>query len=193
MAASLVGGQGVAVAAGPGGPKPPKPPPPSSDPWRRANDIRAQVRRPHFPPRTFDVKKYGAVGDGTTMNTEAFRKAIEACHAAGGGKVVVPKGEFLTGPIHLLSNVNLHVTGDARILFSQNPSDYLPAVLTRFEGTECYNYSPLIYALGQQNIAVTGTGVLDGQADNDHWWPWKGSGPTAGSPASHTRPRRTPG
>jgi polygalacturonase len=177
MAASLVGGQGAARAAGPGAPQPPspaKPPPPPSDPWRRANDIRAQVRRPHFPPRSFDIRRYGAVGDGTTMNTGAFRAAIEACHAAGGGQVLVPKGEFLTGPIHLLSNVNLHVTGGARILFSQDPADYLPAVLTRFEGVELYNYSPLIYALDQHNIAVTGSGVLDGQADEDHWWPWKG-------------------
>ena len=145
-----------------------------ANPWARASYIRGTVRRPHFPNRWFDVTHHGAVGDGSTDNTAAIRSAIAACHAAGGGHVVVPAGAFLTGPIHLVSNVDLHVTKDARILFSQRPSDYLPAVLTRFEGVELYNYSPLIYAYEQENIAVTGAGVLDGQADNAHWWPWKG-------------------
>lgn len=162
---------GPAAFAGTGGVDGPLAP---GNPWSRATWIKAEVRGPRFPSRWFDITSYGAVGDGTTMNTEAFRAAIAACNAAGGGHVVVPAGAFLTGPIHLLSNVDLHVTDGARILFSQNPDDYLPAVLTRFEGTELYNYSPLIYALDQENIGVTGSGVLDGQADNAHWWPWKG-------------------
>nr|WP_240948062.1 glycoside hydrolase family 28 protein [Planosporangium mesophilum] len=145
------------------------------NPWARAAYIKAKVRRPHFPNRYVDITKFGAVGDGTTDCTEAIRRAIVACHRAGGGHVVVPGGRFLTGPIHLLSNVDLHVTQDARVLFSTNPAAYLPAVLTRFEGVELYNYSPLIYALDQCDIAVTGTGILDGQADNQHWWPWKGN------------------
>ena len=91
------------------------------------------------------------------------------------GTCVVPPGRFLTGPIRLRSHVDLHVTEDATIAFSQDPDDYLPAVFTRWEGTELYNYSPLIYAFGQRNIAVTGAGTLDGQADNAHWWPWKGN------------------
>jgi polygalacturonase len=158
----------VAATGGDAGPDAP------GNPWSRATYIAAQVRGPRFPDRWFDVTSYGAVGDGTTMNTEAFRAAIAACNAAGGGHVLVPSGAFLTGPIHLLSNVDLHVSDGARILFSQNPVDYLPAVLTRFEGLELYNYSPLIYAFEQKNIAVTGTGTLDGQAGNAHWWPWKG-------------------
>jgi polygalacturonase len=148
---------------------------PPGNPWARATYLKAEVRGPRFPSRWFDVTTYGAVGDGTTMNTDAFRDAIAACNKAGGGHVLVPAGAFLTGPIDLLSNVDLHVTDDARILFSQDPDDYLPAVLTRFEGTELYNYSPLIYAFEQENIGVTGSGVLDGQADNAHWWPWSGS------------------
>ncbi|MGN6751012.1 MAG: glycoside hydrolase family 28 protein [Intrasporangium sp.] len=147
---------------------------PPGNPWARAEYINAKVRRPHFPNRWFDVRDFGAVADGTTLATEAFARAIRACHDAGGGHVVVPSGSFLTGPIHLLSNVDLHVSEGATLLFSQRPADYLPAVLTRFEGMELYNYSPLIYAHGQENIAVTGSGVLDGQADNQHWWPWKG-------------------
>ena len=93
---------------------------------------------------------------------------------AGGGKVVVPAGMYLTGAIHLKSNVNLEVSEGATIKFSQNPKDYLPVVFSRWEGIELLNYSPFIYAFEQQNIAITGAGTLDGQSDNDHWWPWNG-------------------
>jgi polygalacturonase len=89
--------------------------------------------------------------------------------------VVAPRGDFLTGPIHLKNNTNLHLEEGATLLFSRDPKHYLPLVLTRFEGTECMNYSPLIYAFEQTNVAVTGPGTLDGQADNEHWWPWKGN------------------
>lgn len=146
---------------------------PESDPWARANYISAKVRRLHFPDRWFDVTEFGAVGDGATDCTTAFRDAIAACNAAGGGHVRVPSGVWATGAIHLLSNVDLHVTEGARIAFSTDPSAYLPTVLTRFEGTEAYNYSPLIYAYRQHNIAVTGSGVLDGQASDANWWAWK--------------------
>jgi polygalacturonase len=102
-------------------------------------------------------------------------RAIAACAAAGGGHVVVPAGEFLTGPVHLQSNVDLHLAASNSVLkFSPNPGAYLPAVFTRFEGIECYNYSPLIYAFGLQNVAVTGAGTLDGQADDTTWLAWKG-------------------
>ncbi|WP_270888237.1 glycosyl hydrolase family 28 protein [Pedococcus sp. 5OH_020] len=166
-----LGAQGTALAAGNGEGPGPFPP---GNPWGRAEYIKATVRAPHFPDRYFDITDHGAVAGGTVDCTEAFRDAIATCHAAGGGHVVVPAGDYLTGPIHLKSNVDLHVTENARIRFSQNPADYLPAVLTRFEGIELYNYSPLIYAFEQENIAVTGSGTLDGQADNAHWWPWKG-------------------
>ncbi|MGH9582830.1 MAG: glycoside hydrolase family 28 protein [Bryobacteraceae bacterium] len=133
-----------------------------------------RVQPPAFPHRTFDIAKFGAVGDGRTKCTAAIRKAIAACSAAGGGRVVVPKGSFLTGAIHLESNVDLHVTKGATLLFSRDPNDYLPVVFTRYEGVECMNYSPFIYAFEKQNIAVTGPGLLDGQADREHWWPWAG-------------------
>ncbi|MEV0383987.1 glycoside hydrolase family 28 protein [Nonomuraea sp. NPDC050643] len=150
--------------------------PAATDPWTRADHIAARVRAPRFPRRRFDIRAYGAAGDGVTDSTAAIRSAIRACHRAGGGHVDVPEGRFLTGAIHLLDNVDLHVTAGATLLFSTDPKAYLPLVLTRFEGVELYNYSPLIYAYGRRNIAVTGSGVLDGQADDDHWWPWKGSG-----------------
>jgi polygalacturonase len=138
-----------------------------------ADRIVASVRRPHFPGRFFPVTRFGAVGDGVTMNTTAFAAAISACSRSGGGHVIVPPGQFLTGAIHLLSDVNLHVEEGATILFSQDPTDYLPVVFTRWQGIELMNYSPPIYAYGQRNIAVTGAGTLNGQADANHWWNWK--------------------
>src|SRR5207253_10127781 len=95
---------------------------------------------------------------------------------AGGGRVVVPAGVFLTGAIHLKSNVNLYISEGATLKFSTDPEKYLPVVFTRFEGTECMNYSPLIYAFEQQNIAVTGKGVLDGSASAENWWARKSTG-----------------
>ena len=141
--------------------------------WAIVPEIMKNINPPVFPDTDFVITDYGALGDGTTDCTVAFINAVSACSQAGGGRVVVPGGVFLTGPIHLKSNVNLYVSKNAVIKFSQNYSDYLPVVYTRFEGTECYNYSPLIYAFEQQNIAITGQGTLDGQGDNSHWWPWK--------------------
>ncbi|WP_419998997.1 glycoside hydrolase family 28 protein [Streptomyces boninensis] len=126
---------------------------------------------PHFP-----ILGYGAIGDGGTDCTGAFRAAIEACHAAGGGRVLVPAGRWATGAIRLLSGVELHVAEGATVLFSTDPADYLPVVRTRWQGIEVHNYSPLIYAYEAHDIAVTGGGVLDAQGSNEHWWPWKGSG-----------------
>lgn len=144
------------------------------DPWGEAERILARIKAPTFPDRDFSVADYGAVGDGVTDCTEAFRKAIQACHESGGGRVVVPEGKYSTGAIHLRSNVNLHVSRGAEILFSRDTKKYLPQVYTRFEAIELMNYSPLIYAFEQENIAITGEGELNGQADDDHWWFWKG-------------------
>jgi len=144
--------------------------------WELAPVILARIKPPKFRARDFRITDYGARA-GTDAgnvndNTEAIRRAVEACHAAGGGRVVVPPGVWQTGAIHLKSNVNLHVSEGATLKFSADPEKYLPVVYTRFEGTECMNYSPLIYAFEQENIAVTGRGVLDGSASNDNWWKW---------------------
>lgn len=134
--------------------------------------ILQRINAPDFPDQLFNILDYGATTIGEKC-TDAFRQAIEDCHKSGGGRVVVPKGVYISGAIHLLSNVELHLEEGATILFSTNPEDYLPVVRTRFEGCELYNYSPLIYAYQQENIAVTGNGVLDGQASMENWWFWK--------------------
>ncbi len=147
--------------------------PPEIEPIR-APFAMPRLTRPTFPDQTFNIAQYGAIGDGKTKNTEAFRKAIVACSAAGGGRVLVPKGRWLTGPIHLKSNVNLHFQEGAEIHFSDKFEDYLPVVFTRWEGQELYNYSPLIYARDCENIAITGPGKLFGHGRA--WWPWKKRG-----------------
>ncbi|MGA7713896.1 MAG: glycoside hydrolase family 28 protein [Rhizomicrobium sp.] len=145
-----------------------------SSPWALADKILARIKPPVFPDREFAVTDYGAKADGVTNCPKAIAQAIDACHSAGGGRVTVAPGDYLTGPIHLKSNVNLHLTKGATLRFSRNTWDYLPLVFTRWEGVELMNYSPLIYAFEQENIAVTGEGTFDGQADNEYWWPWKG-------------------
>jgi polygalacturonase len=140
--------------------------------WAQMPEILARIVAPKFPTRDFDIAKFGAVADGRTDSSKAIRNAIDACAQAGGGRVTVPAGEFLTGAIHLQGNVELHLETNSVLKFSTNPNDYMPAVFTRFEGTECFNFSPLIYALGQTNVAVTGAGTLDGQADKSNWLAW---------------------
>lgn len=146
----------------------------SDQAWEKAENIIKNITVPEFPDRTFNVTDYGAKPDGVTNNSEAFKKAINDCNAQGGGKVLVPAGNYLTGPIHLKSNVNFHLAEGAEILFTRDKSAYLPLVHTSYEGMELMNYSPLIYAYGQKNIAVTGKGVFNGQASNENWWQWVG-------------------
>ncbi len=153
----------AARAAAPAGAK-------ASRGWADLDSILAPIVAPQFPKRDFPITDYGAKpgADATT----AIRDAIAACSAAGGGRVIVPTGEWLTGAIRLLSHVNLHLTDGATLKFSTDPAAY-PVVYTRWEGVECMNFSPFIYAFEQENIAVTGTGTLDGQAANENWWAWK--------------------
>ncbi|OBQ52219.1 glycoside hydrolase family 28 protein [Tamlana sp. s12] len=145
-----------------------------ADAFIEADNIIKSIKVLEFPDKNFNIVDYGAVSDGKTLNTEAIAKAINACNEAGGGKVIIPTGDFLTGPIELKSNVNLHLETGANVLFSTNHKDYLPIVHTSYEGVELMNYAPLIRAYKQDNIAVTGKGVLNGQGSNENWWPWCG-------------------
>lgn len=125
-------------------------------------------QRPKFPNKRVSIVDFGATEGGTIKVTSSINKAISQLAELGGGQVVIPKGKWLTGPIVLKSNINLHLEEGAELLFSQDFSDYLPAVLTNWEGSEVYSYSPFIYAFQQENIAVTGKGVLNGQGKP--WW-----------------------
>jgi polygalacturonase len=150
-------------------------PPPAAKGWDLVSGILSRIVAPRFPDRNFDITRYGARAEASFDNTDAIRRAVDACNAAGGGRVLVPAGRFVTGPVHLKSNVNLHVSRGATLAFTRDATKYLPAVLTRFEGTELMGLSPLIYAFDQVNVGVSGEGTLDGQANEQYWWPWKGS------------------
>ena len=134
--------------------------------------------RPSFPRRTFDITDYGAVPDGVTKNTVAIAKTVAAAKAAGGGQILIPAGRWLTGPIQITSDdgiacdgIDLHVADAATLVFSHDFTDYLPPVLTRWEGMDVMNYSPLVYVRGCSNVALTGEGRLVGQGWQ--WWKWK--------------------
>ncbi len=120
----------------------------------------AEIKPPVFPAQSVYAKDYPSI-----------QSAVDACAKNGGGTVIVTPGQWTSGPIHLRSNIRLQVEKDAVIVFSDQYADYLPVVFTRWEGMECYNYSPLIYANGCENVAVTGAGTLAG--NGKAWWHWK--------------------
>jgi len=146
---------------------------PSEKYWSKCKEIEEEIKAPEFPNKVFKITDFGAIGDNKTLNTYAINKAIDSCSKTGGGIVEIPEGIFITGAIHMQDNVNLHISDNAILKFSTNTDDYLPEVITRWEGVDCYNYSPLIYAYKKKNIAITGKGILDGQGSNNAWWPWK--------------------
>ncbi len=133
-----------------------------------------QVQRPVFPDKTFNIKDYGAVGDGKTMNTSALQKAVAACIQAGGGRVVVPTGTFVTGPFELGSNVALDLQKEALLQGSGNFDDYkqpgeITADITDSIATEFVEVMrPLISAHGATNVAILGQGTIDGAGQA--WW-----------------------
>ena len=128
------------------------------------------IKVPAFPPRDFIVTDFGAVESGKVNIAAAISEAIRVCAKAGGGRVVIPRGQWLTGPIHLRSHVNLHIAEGAVLQFSDDPKEYLPAVQSSWEGMECFNYSPLIYAFDCDNVAISGGGTIEARMDT--WTKW---------------------
>jgi len=141
--------------------------------WAKLPSILATIKEPVFKNKTYNILDFGGKSGGIFDNTQVFKKAIQKCTKNGGGIVLVPAGKYFTGPIHLDNNVNLHLAEGSEIVFNTNP-DAFPIVHTSFEGTELMNYSPLIYAYNKHNVAVTGTGILNGQGSNEQWWSWCG-------------------
>ena len=144
-----------------------------SQKWLTQEEILAAVQLPDIPDGNFNIKDYGTNTTGGSDNLPAINAAIEAAVESGGGKVIIPEGLwYVKGPIHLKSKINLHLEKGSHLLFSEHPADYLPTVLTRWEGTELYSYSPLVYAVNVQDVAITGEGTLDGNV-NSHFKEWQ--------------------
>ncbi len=209
----------------------------ATDPWLQAQAIIDRVSRPlTFRQQDFPVTEFGAqtcqlvpvkawisFEEQDTVNTPAagspdcraaIADAIAACHQAGGGRVVIPAGNWCcAGPIVLLSNVHLHLNANAHVYFSNNPTDYAKygefdcgkngkLVISRWQSNDCLNFSPMIYAYGQDNIALTGddwSSVLDGQGGvpfndaGDCWWTWKGKLKTINAVAQGSTPNYSKG
>lgn len=135
--------------------------------WLTAEEIVAAVQLPEIPDRDFNISDYGARAIDGHDSLPAIRAAIEDAVKSGGGNVIIPEGHwYVKGPVHLESKINLHLAEGSHLRFSENPEDYLPVVLTRWEGTELYSYSPLVYAADVHDVAITGEGTLDGHEDS---------------------------
>jgi polygalacturonase len=141
--------------------------------WLTPEEIVAAVRLPDIPGKSFDIRDYGARAIEGRDSLPAIKAAIEAAVKSGGGRVIIPEGQwFVKGPVHLASRIDLHLAKGSHLLFSGNPEDYLPVVLTRWEGTELYSYSPLVYAANVHDVAITGEGSLDGH-ENSRFKDWQ--------------------
>ena len=140
--------------------------------WKQMDVILQKVQSPKIPRKEFVINQFGALGDGSSDARPAILRAIAAASKAGGGRVIIPAGKWLSkGPIQLQSRIDLHLQEGATLLFSASAKDYLPAVFTRWEGTEIYGYSPLIYANQVTDVAITGKGTIDGNAQSEfHAW-----------------------
>ena len=212
----------------------------AADPWDRAQAIIDRFAKPlSFRKQDFLITAYGAqtckvvpVNAWISYEEQAMTdtpakdakdcyrpiaEAIAACHKAGGGRVVIPAGNwFCAGPIVLLSNVNVHLNAGAHIYFSNNPADYAKygafdcgangnLVISRWQSNDCLNFSSMVYAYGQNNIALTGddwTSILNGQGGvpfpgpegrGDCWWTWKGKLGTINSVAQGKVPNYVKG
>lgn len=149
---------------------------PIDEAFKESIQIEKQIKKTLFPNSIYNIMDYGAKPNNETEPChEIINGTIVTCSLNGGGTVLIPKGIFYTGPITLKSNVNLHIEEGATLKFSTDQSLYFPAVITRWEGIDCYNAHPLIYAYGETNIAITGKGTIDAQGSNETWWPMCGA------------------
>ncbi len=139
--------------------------------FKQADAIVKGIELPYFRQQKYNIVSFGAVADDPqTLNHKAINEAIQAAYEAGGGTVIVPQGVFYTGPLTLKSHVCLHLEEGAILRFTTEAKYYFPAVPTRWEGIDCLNARPLIYAYNATNIAITGAGTIDGNATVNDWW-----------------------
>ncbi len=144
--------------------------------FQQTQVIQRQLDAIQLHEKKYNITDFGAISnDESSLCHDIINKVIETCSNEGGGMVVIPSGEYYTGPITLKSNVNLHLEEGAVLKFSPDLDLYFPAVLTRWEGVDCYNIRPLIYAYDETNVAITGKGIIDGQGSKENWWPMCGS------------------
>ncbi|MBQ8737656.1 MAG: glycoside hydrolase, partial [Bacteroidaceae bacterium] len=151
----------------------------SAQTWDEAlyKQIEQSIKQPDIEIKSIvDIRRCGASTDANAKrNQKAIQKAIDKCARKGGGRVVIPSGmTFRTGAIEIKSNVELHIEEGATLEFVFQPELY-PIVETSWEGLDCYNLSPCIYALNADNIAITGKGTIDGGGTRETWWPWCGA------------------
>ncbi|HPR31623.1 MAG TPA: glycoside hydrolase family 28 protein [Prolixibacteraceae bacterium] len=138
----------------------------------RIASIVDNISEPLIPDFSLNLCDAGGLGDSLTDNRAAFARALEQLEKEGGGRLIVPPGNYrVNGPIHLKSNTELHLQEGARLFFGANSNDYLPVVKTSWEGTFLYNYSPFIYAHQCTHVAITGKGCIDGEA-SETWSTW---------------------
>ena len=136
-----------------------------------------------------NIVDYGAVGDGRTLNTAAIQKAVDSCAAQGGGKVLVPAGDFVSGPVFLKSNVNFHLSAGATLRGSRNMEDF-PRQKMETHGHLINEFrASLLTGFKLENVSITGQGVLDGQGEV--WWKEKDAGRGGSRPGSRSHHRRT--
>ncbi|WP_016955391.1 glycoside hydrolase family 28 protein [Catenovulum agarivorans] len=136
------------------------------------NQIVNKIELPKIPDVSLDIKKFGAIANDGKNDLDAIQNAIDTLSRQGGGKIVIPAGTwYCEGTVHLRSKINLHLSQGAQLLFSTNTEHYLPVVKTRWEGTEMYGYSPLVYAANVEDVAITGTGLIDGNLQSE-FHPW---------------------
>jgi len=145
----------------------------TGDPFAAMAGIVDSIAAPRIPTRSAAIALPAGAGNWSLDVRAQIQAAIDDMHAAGGGTVELPEGQWLSdGPLRLKSGVRFHLAQGAHLRFSGNAESYLPPVLTRWEGTEVYTYSPMIFADGQSDIAITGTGTIDGQGEKN-FLPWR--------------------
>ena len=145
----------------------------ADDDWSEMYEIIENIQMPLIPDRDFLLQDYADAEELINDVRPAIQRAIDEVNGKGGGRIIIPEGEwFSKGPIHLKSGVNLHISEGSVLRFSEDPADYLPQVMVRWEGTEAFNLSPLIYAYQATDIAITGSGTIDGNS-KDGFGTWR--------------------